>query len=230
MKVGAKVKEAGDVAIKKALLKKESPLSSHQDLLDLIRKKLSFSKFIIASNREPYLHYYEGDAIRHIRYASGLTIALDSIASLSQGIWVAHGNGDADMDISDDNGRIMVPPEEPQYILKRIQLSKSEENGYYYGFSNQILWPLCHVAYMRPKFELEYWKYYQRVNQLFAQAVVEETKGEKGGPSSQQCLKGRYTKRCHIQCSHWGDPWYCRPCWSRPNRTCQSYLRCRPYR
>jgi trehalose 6-phosphate synthase len=174
-----KVKEAGDAAIKKAHLKSGRDMPSHQSLIDLIGKKLSYTKFLIVSNREPYLHFYEGDTIKHIRYASGLTIALDSIARLSQGIWVAHGSGDADMDTADDRGRLMVPPEDPQYTLKRVWLSKQEENGYYYGFSNQVLWPLCHVAYVRPKFELEFWNYYQKVNQLFAQAVVEETKGEK---------------------------------------------------
>jgi trehalose 6-phosphate synthase len=174
-----KVKEAGDAAIKKAHLKSGRDMPSHQNLIDLIGKKLSYTKFLIVSNREPYLHFYEGDTIRHIRYASGLTIALDSIARLSQGIWVAHGSGDADMETADKDGRIMVPPEDPQYTLKRVWLSKQEENGYYYGFSNQVLWPLCHVAYVRPKFELEYWNYYQKVNQLFAQAVVEETRGEK---------------------------------------------------
>ncbi|HEX9912453.1 MAG TPA: trehalose-6-phosphate synthase, partial [candidate division Zixibacteria bacterium] len=168
-----KIKQAGDAAIKKALLKSGRNMPSHQNLIDLIRKKLSISKFMIVSNREPYVHFYEGDTIRHIRYASGLTIALDSIARTSKGIWVAHGSGDADMDTADDKGRIMVPPEEPQYTLKRIQLSKEEDNGYYYGFSNQVLWPLCHVAYVRPKFELEYWNYYQKVNQLFARAVIE---------------------------------------------------------
>lgn len=174
-----KVKEAGDAAITKAQLESGRNTPSHQSLIDLISQKLSYTKFLIVSNREPYVHFYEGDTILHIRYASGLTIALDSIARLSQGIWVAHGSGDADMETADKDGRIMVPPEDPQYTLKRVWLSKQEENGYYYGFSNQVLWPLCHVAYVRPKFELEYWNYYQKVNQLFAQAVVEETKGEK---------------------------------------------------
>jgi len=188
-------------------------MSSHQSLVDLIRKRLSISKFIIVSNREPYLHYYEGDTIRHIRYASGLTIALDSIASLSQGIWVAHGSGDADMDSADDKGRVRVPPEDPQYTLKRIRLSKKEENGYYYGFSNQVLWPLCHVAYIRPKFELEYWNYYQKVNQLFAQAVVEETQGEKGLVFLQDyhlALCARYIKELDPNLTtilFWHIPW-----------------------
>jgi alpha,alpha-trehalose-phosphate synthase [UDP-forming] len=175
-----KIKQAGNSAIKKSLIKSGRIMLSHQSLIDLIRKKLSISKFMIVSNREPYVHFYEGDNIRHIRYASGLTIALDSIARLSQGIWVAHGSGDADKETTDDQGRIMVPPEEPQYTLKRLWLSKAEENGYYYGFSNQVLWPLCHVAYVRPRFELEYWNYYQKVNQIFARAVIEESRGEKG--------------------------------------------------
>ena len=209
----SKIKEATDVAIKKALVENDMYISSHQSLIDLIRKKLSISKFIIVSNREPYLHFYEGDSIRHIRYASGLTIALDPIANLSQGTWVAHGSGDADMDTTDEKGKVMVPPDDPKYTLKRIWLSKKEEYGYYYGFSNQVLWPLCHVAYIRPKFELAYWNYYQRVNQLFAQAVVEEVKGEKGLVFLQDyhlALCARYIKELDPNLTtilFWHIPW-----------------------
>jgi len=212
-KIVGKIKDAGYTAIKKAHLKDRGPASAHQSLIDLISKKLSISKFVLVSNREPYVHFYEGDAIHHVRYASGLTIALDSIARISRGVWVAHGSGDADMDVVDEKGKIAVPPEDPQYSLKRIHLSKEEEKGYYYGFSNQVLWPLCHIAYVRPKFELEYWNYYQKVNRLFAQAVVEETKGEKGLVFLQDyhlALCSRYIKELDPNLTtilFWHIPW-----------------------
>ncbi|OGC76059.1 MAG: trehalose-6-phosphate synthase [candidate division Zixibacteria bacterium RBG_16_50_21] len=133
----------------------------------------------MASNREPYVHFYGDDGVQHFRYASGLTIALDSVAQATGGIWVAHGAGQADREVADAEGRVAVPPESPNYTLKRIFLNKSQENGYYYGFSNQVLWPLCHVAFVRPNFDVKFWEAYQEVNRLFAQAIVKEAGEEK---------------------------------------------------
>ena len=39
-----------------------------------------------------------------------------------------------------------------QYSLRRVWLTKEEEEGYYYGFANEGLWPLCHIAHTRPIF------------------------------------------------------------------------------
>jgi trehalose 6-phosphate synthase len=90
------------------------------------------------------------------------------------GTWIAHGSGDADREVVDAQNKIRVPPEEPQYVLKRVWLTKEEEKGYYYGFSNEGFWPLCHIAHTRPSFRAEDWDHYQIVNKKFAQAVLEE--------------------------------------------------------
>jgi trehalose 6-phosphate synthase len=69
---------------------------------------------------------------------------------------------------------VRVPPGEESYVLRRVWLSAAEEQGYYYGFSNEGLWPLCHIAHTRPVFRSEDWKHYQSVNQKFADALCEE--------------------------------------------------------
>ena len=89
------------------------------------------------------------------------------------GVWVAYGNGDADRKVTDSQGKIKVPPENPTYILKRVWLTKDEEDGYYYGYSNEALWPLCHMAFQRPVFRKEDWDYYKKVNEKFAKAVID---------------------------------------------------------
>jgi trehalose 6-phosphate synthase len=71
----------------------------------------------------------------------------------------------------------VVPPEEPRYTLRRIWLTKQEEEGYYYGFANEGLWPLCHVAHTRPTFRAPDWKRYEEVNQKFARGVLDEMSG-----------------------------------------------------
>ena len=106
--------------------------------------------------------------------ASGLVTALEPVLMACGGTWIAHGSGDADREVVDARGKITVPPEEPQYVLKRVWLTKEEEKGYYYGFSNEGLWPLCHIAHTRPSFRAEDWVCYQSVNKKFARAILEE--------------------------------------------------------
>ncbi len=146
-------------------------------LQEQIRSLLQQKPLIVISNREPYIHEKRGKRIECIVPASGLVTALEPVLKACGGTWIAHGSGDGDREVVDSNGKIRVPPDEPQYILKRVWLTKEEEKGYYYGFSNEGLWPLCHIAHTRPSFRLEDWEYYQEVNRKFALATLEELEG-----------------------------------------------------
>jgi trehalose-6-phosphate synthase/HAMP domain-containing protein len=128
----------------------------------------------VVSNREPYMHQMRDGKPEVIVPASGLVTALDPILQACGGFWVAHGAGEADQANSDSNGRLTVPPGDSRYTLKRVWLSREEEQGYYYGFSNEGLWPLCHLAHERPVFRDSDWKHYIEANQRFADAVLEE--------------------------------------------------------
>ncbi len=145
-----------------------------RDLHGLAEEKLCDCQLIVVSNREPYVHQYSGDRIECIQPASGMAAAIDPIMRAAGGIWIAHGGGNADRETVDYSDRIAVPPESPSYSLRRVWLSESQENGYYYGLANEGLWPLCHVAFTRPVFRPEDWRHYREVNELFAEAVLEE--------------------------------------------------------
>jgi trehalose 6-phosphate synthase len=147
-------------------------------LEDVAQERLGGAKLIIVANREPFIHVYDGERIRCMKPASGLTTALDPVMQACSGTWVAHGSGDADREVSDQSGRIAVPPELPTYTLRRVWLSKQEQQGYYYGFANEGLWPLCHIAHTRPRFDDRDWQQYCRVNRKFADAVLEEVDDE----------------------------------------------------
>jgi trehalose 6-phosphate synthase len=147
---------------------------TRQRLEDVARTRLGGAKLIVVANREPYIHQYDGDEIRCTRPASGLATALDPVLRACSGVWVGHGSGDADRAVADEHGRVPVPPERPSYLLRRVWLTREEEQGYYYGFANQALWPLCHIACTRPHFNAQDWEQYCRVNQRFAEAVLEE--------------------------------------------------------
>ncbi len=143
-------------------------------LHDLIQTKLRDYQLIVVANREPYIHRHVGQRIECIAPASGMVTALDPILKACGGIWVAHGSGDADRETVDAHDHIQVPPGQPQYTLRRVWLTKEQEEGYYYGLANEGLWPLCHIAFTRPIFEQGHWDTYRQVNALFAQAVLEE--------------------------------------------------------
>lgn len=147
-------------------------------LKEYIRRELGGKNLFVISNREPYMHIKKGSAVECIVPAGGVVTALDPIMRACGGVWVAHGSADADRETSDRDGRLKVPPEDPLYTLKRVWLTKEEEEGYYYRFSNEGLWPLCHITHTRPLFRLNDWIHYQMVNEKFAEALLEEIEGE----------------------------------------------------
>lgn len=154
-------------------------MSTKSNLLTTVQKNLKKHRFIIASNREPYTNKYRGNNIDFVRTVSGLTIALDPVMQAVGGIWVAWGSGDADKSVVDESSCVKVPPANPRYTLRRIWLSEEEQNGYYYGYANQALWPLCHIAYEKPLFLKGHWQIYEEINRRFAEAILEEIKDEK---------------------------------------------------
>jgi alpha,alpha-trehalose-phosphate synthase [UDP-forming] len=142
-----------------------------------IRSRLGDGRLFVVSNREPYMHTRRGKFLEVSVPPSGLVTALEPVLCACDGTWIAHGSGDADMEAIDHHNRLRVPPEDPQYTLRRVWLTKEEEEGYYYGFANEGLWPLCHIAHTRPIFRANDWEHYQAVNNKFADAVVEEMEG-----------------------------------------------------
>ena len=139
-----------------------------------VRARLEDGRLFVVSNREPYTHTRRGKSVVVNVPASGLVTAIEPVLRACDGTWVAHGSGDADMEAVDSHDRLQVPPDDPHYTLRRVWLTKEEEQGYYYGFANEGLWPLCHIAHTRPLFRASDWKHYQEVNQKFADALLEE--------------------------------------------------------
>ncbi len=149
---------------------------SPRTLKELLEKELAGDEVIVVSNREPYIHTHEGDEIKVKTPASGVVTALEPIMQACSGTWIAHGSGDADKETVDKHDRVAVPPDRPKYQLRRVWLTPEEEEGYYYGFANAGLWPLCHIAHVRPAFKSSDWEEYKKVNRKFAEAVVQEAK------------------------------------------------------
>ena len=147
---------------------------TRERLQQLIDERLSGWKIIVVSNREPFIHRHNGNGIECIQPASGMASGLHPILMASGGTWVAHGSGDADREAADEAGRLAVPPDAPAYSLRRVWLSAEQEQGHYYGLSNEGLWPLCHITFTRPVFRPGDWATYREVNERFADAVLDE--------------------------------------------------------
>jgi trehalose 6-phosphate synthase len=150
-------------------------------LRQLLRTQLAGDQIIVVSNREPYIHDRRGDQVAVRRPASGLVTAIEPVTRACAGTWIAHGSGSADRETVDSSDRVRVPPDMPPedgYWLRRIWLTAEEEEGYYYGFANEGMWPLCHVAHVRPVFRQSDWEAYKLINQRFADAVVAEARSE----------------------------------------------------
>ncbi len=145
-------------------------------LRNVLTHKLPGAEVIVVSNREPYIHNREGNDIVLQTPASGLVAAIEPIMRACGGTWVAHGSGSADQETVDRFDRIRVPPDSPSYVLRRVWATDEEQNGYYYGLANEGLWPLCHMAFVRPNFREGDWNLYKLINARYAQAVATEAK------------------------------------------------------
>ncbi|MBI2369298.1 MAG: trehalose-6-phosphate synthase [Deltaproteobacteria bacterium] len=145
-----------------------------QRIHELVKEEFGQRPLVLVSNREPYEHRQTPQGVRVDRPIGGLTGALDPVLQATGGTWVAWGSGSADRETADELGRVAVPPERPAYTLRRIFLTPQEVDGFYYGYANRALWPLCHLLIERAQFSRGAWRHYAAVNRRFAEAVLEE--------------------------------------------------------
>jgi trehalose-6-phosphate synthase/Kef-type K+ transport system membrane component KefB len=130
---------------------------------------------IVVSNREPYLHSFDDrGGIRVAHATGGVAVALDALMRERGGTWIAYGDGNADRAVVDAHDKVLVPPDQPSYALRRLWIDRDQYDAYYGGFANEGLWPLCHLVDVRPKFRTEDWVAYQAVNEQFAAAIQQE--------------------------------------------------------
>lgn len=202
-----------DDASAQPAFRQASTVWTRETLHDLIAQKMAGYRFIVVANREPFIHRFDGDQIVVMKPASGVATALDPIMDASGGTWVAHGSGDADRHVVDQRGRLRVPPENPTYTLRRVWLTKEQEQGFYYGLANEGLWPLSHIAFKSPTFLHSDWQMYREVNRMFAEAVLDEAADEPTFVFVQDyhfCLLPRMLKQARanlIVAQFWHIPW-----------------------
>ncbi len=172
--LGRSLAKARAAMVEEALLRlRGEAIWTEERLTQFARARLGERPLVVVSNREPVSHVWRGRRIETLTPASGVVTALEPVMRACGGVWVAHGSGDADREVVDEGSLVRLPPEAPRYTLKRVWLSEQQEAGYYYGFANEGLWPLCHIVHARPTFRAEDWRQYCDVNARFADAVLE---------------------------------------------------------
>ncbi len=147
---------------------------TEERLKQFVNARLEGRLLVLVSNREPVIHLWKGGRIQAQTPASGLVTAMDPVMRACGGVWIAHASGDADVETADARGRLGLPEDDPRYTIRRVWLTKEEEQGYYYGFANEGLWPLCHIVHTRPVFRPDDWAHYLEVNRKFAATVLDE--------------------------------------------------------
>ena len=190
---------------------------TQERLRSVARELFADAPLVIVSNREPYLHHLDEENQNDLtwrRPPGGLVSSLDPVMqAIEGGLWVAQGTGEGDRLSVDASGRVPVPPDNPTYTLKRIWLEQAEIEGYYDGFANEGLWPLCHVVFHRPRFQASDWEHYQKVNQRFADAILEEIDGKSAFVWVQDyhlCLVPHYLRQARPDLTigiSWHIPW-----------------------
>jgi trehalose-6-phosphate synthase len=177
-KMSASLRQARVAASEEArmrLEKLDSPWTAER-LKEFVKAHLRDRPIFVVSNAQPYVNSKVRGEIEWKVPAGGVITAIEPIMEACEGVWIAYGSGEADREVADKDGKLRVPPEEPKYTLKRVWLTPKERKGFYNGFCNEALWPLCHTAHIRPEFRKEDWTEYRKVNGLFAKTLLEEVR------------------------------------------------------
>lgn len=126
-------------------------------------------KLIIVANRLPVKIVEENGTYEITRSDGGLATGLDSLTTSGEKHWV----GWPGMYIEDEDQRAKIDQQLDGLAFHPVYLTPEQIENYYEGYSNSILWPLCHYFSTYMHYEYKYWEAYQQVNALFCEAVIQ---------------------------------------------------------
>lgn len=133
-------------------------------------------RLIVASNRLPLVLEKGDDGWEATPGSGGLVTAMSPLLREHGGTWVGWpGTVDVSRDEVEEITSSLVAPE--GYDFVPVPLSRDDRDDYYYGFCNEVLWPLLHDLQSKFRFAPEYWHAYRRVNRTFAR-ILHEVAGE----------------------------------------------------
>ncbi len=129
------------------------------------------NRLIIVSNRLPVVLKEDPFGSWQVKPGSGgLVTAMAPVLRDRGGLWIGWPGTTGTEDIDLDK-LLAEAAENSGYTFKPVSLTDEEVEGFYYGFSNEILWPLFHDLQTRCNFDPSYWDTYQKVNRKFAAVI-----------------------------------------------------------
>ena len=138
-----------------------------------------WQRVLVLTNRAPVRHEWsEPGGLASKRSASGVVTALEPIVADCGGTWIAHASGSADLSTATQRCGLRMSHTAVPYRLRYVTLPGEQYEGYYYGFANQGLWPLCHAVPVNPVFRADDYGMYRMANGRFTAAVVDEAGGQ----------------------------------------------------
>ncbi|MET1259792.1 bifunctional alpha,alpha-trehalose-phosphate synthase (UDP-forming)/trehalose-phosphatase [Flagellimonas sp. DF-77] len=131
------------------------------------------SKTIIISNRLPVQLQISDGGLSAIPSVGGLATGMKSVHSGGESLWIGWSG------LTDEDIPAPLAPEIDKALKKhgcaKVNLTKRDVDGFYFGFSNRTIWPLFHYFLEYSEFELDFWNSYKAVNQKFADAILEQS-------------------------------------------------------
>jgi trehalose 6-phosphate synthase len=124
--------------------------------------------FVVVANRAPIRKTEDGWEAS----VGGLATALLPVLESQGGVWIGMGE-DPDLPVHQP-----YPAEDPTFKVRRVPLSSSELDNYYYGMANRVLWPVSHYMIQHLELKDPFITTYRDVNRKFAEAVLEESGGD----------------------------------------------------
>ncbi|MCC4211127.1 bifunctional alpha,alpha-trehalose-phosphate synthase (UDP-forming)/trehalose-phosphatase [Leeuwenhoekiella parthenopeia] len=129
------------------------------------------SKTIIISNRLPLQLKIENHKIEATPSVGGLATGMKSVHRDGNGVWIGWTGlteEEIPADLVDDVVEATI-----QEQCVPVSLNQDDIDGFYYGFSNRTIWPLFHYFIEYAEFEKESWQSYKRVNEKYAEVVLD---------------------------------------------------------
>lgn len=127
------------------------------------------NRLIIVSNRLPFALDSAGEDLWTVTPATGgLVSAVEPVLRERGGTWIGWPGTAGEI------------PEQPfaqatrnaGYKIVPVALSENDRDEFYYGYSNEVIWPLFHDLQNFCNFEPAYWQTYKQVNERYADTIL----------------------------------------------------------
>ncbi len=132
-------------------------------------------RLVVVSNRLPVVIKQIDGIWTFTPGSGGLVSALAPVLRNRGGIWIGWP-GTSEADPSTLSGLLREATRHSGYCLKPVSLDERDKEDFYYGFANEVIWPLFHDLQSHCNFAPRYWDAYNRVNRRFADVIMQNAR------------------------------------------------------